>query len=52
MYTSAISDKNTLKTQFNNEPCDYTTAAAVDLFNDATHYTLGNNMGSLNVYTP
>jgi hypothetical protein len=38
MYSSAISDKNTVKNQLNNEECDYTNAGAIDLFNDPTHF--------------
>jgi hypothetical protein len=52
MYTAAIADKNAAKAALNDEACDYQNAAAVDLYNDATHYTAPNNMGSLNVYTP
>jgi hypothetical protein len=52
MYNSAISDKNTAKDLINNEECDYTAPAAIDLFNDDTHYSWSNNMGSLNIYTP
>jgi hypothetical protein len=58
MYTSAISDKNALRTELNNEVCDYLHPAAIDLFNDATHFNplyyaeTKDNMGSLNVYTP
>jgi hypothetical protein len=39
MYNSAISDKNTAKDLINNEECDYTAPAAIDLFNDDTHYS-------------
>jgi prepilin-type N-terminal cleavage/methylation domain-containing protein len=52
MYSSAISDKNTVKNQLNNEECDYTNAGAIDLFNDPTHFNWWYNLGSLNVYTP
>jgi hypothetical protein len=38
MYNSAITDKNAVKDILNNELCDYTNAAAVDLYNDTTHY--------------
>jgi hypothetical protein len=51
-FDSAIIDKDAAKMELDAEACDYSTGAAVDLFNDATHYTFPNALGSLNVYYP
>jgi hypothetical protein len=51
-YDSAIVDRDAALDVLNSQECDYTSGAAVDLFNDATHYTSPFDLGSLNVYTP
>lgn|GEM_PF-3527988 len=51
-YNAALADKNAAKALIDAEVCDYSNGAAVDLHNDATHYTPPAAQGSLNVYFP
>lgn len=51
-YYAALDDKNAAKVLIDAEICDYSNGAAVDLHNDATHYTAPAAQGSLNVYFP